>query len=333
MRQQHYRFAHQVMVELVLRDPEMWMAQAGSSGLQMLQQTWAMAGQGLAPHDCVQGALPTIEYVGRGPDIHGYLITLPAPESANECYFIAVVAVGNNQPRYYLAERGMDKEDGTPRAFLAEWKSMGRDRMRIHGADLPEISAAAFVDVAVASAMASPAAAVPKKKSKKVPLLIGCGCLVPIVFGVIVGGCLFYHESLRELNIPTSEVASVPIHPNQSVDFSFKWDGHGYAFNNVWLVVEDGTKDREFTFSGEFSCRPIVSTQRFHTSLEGGKSFNVEKTGKDGFSAWIFLGDTYLHGSSRPLDCQATVNPIKGTWSKARIVVTQRQRPSDWIAN
>ncbi|HNS98227.1 MAG TPA: hypothetical protein PKL73_14850 [Polyangiaceae bacterium] len=332
MRQQHYRFSHEVMVKHVLDDPMKWMAQAQTYGPQMIHNAWTMAGEGLAPQDRVDGSVPTLEPITRGPQLRGYLVTLPAPQATGECYFLAVAAAGNNQPRYFAAERGNDGGDGTPRAFLAEWKASATGRMRVHNSDLPQISKAAFIEAVAASAMAPPVEAAPKKKKANVPLLIGCGCAVPLAFGIIVGSCLFYYESILETYDPTSEVVSVPIHPNQPAKFEFKWDGHGYAFNNFWLVVENGTKEnKEFTFSGNISCTPSPSYKTFETSLSYGKTYHVKEIDKDGFSAWIYLNDHYAKSASEPMKCTATIKPSKGTWTTARIVVTQRQRPSDWL--
>jgi hypothetical protein len=56
VRQQYYRFAHQVLRDAVLRDPSAWWAAAETQGAAMLQQAWAAAGQGLGPENTGDGS-------------------------------------------------------------------------------------------------------------------------------------------------------------------------------------------------------------------------------------------------------------------------------------
>jgi len=54
--------------------------------------------------------------------------------------------------------------------------------------------------------------------------------------------------------------------------------------------------------------------------------------GGDAFSAFIYLDDEYSRSSSVAIECSGTIEPVSGRWTKARVVVTQRQRPSDFFA-
>lgn len=360
VRQQHYRFAHQILMNAVLRDPVAWFSNAATHGNAMLQEAWAAAGAGLGPQDCADGSSLSIAPMAPAPGVEALVITLPAPVAPTECYFVAIVRVGGNAPRYFVAERGVDGEGGAQRAYWAEWKQSPAGVMRIRGADLPAITPDALVIAAVAEVNSSPpqnapgqgmpgaapwqggpgaaqwpqnSAPAPKKKSNA-PLIIGCGCIAPILFVLIVGGFILYQEELRGLHVPDTEVASVPVQPDVPFTIKFNWNGTGYAFNNVWLVVDEGTKSGgRFEVSGKLSCSRGSRPQDIKASLPGYAAHKVEEKGGDGFSGWIYLGDEYERSSSRPIECGGVVKPVTGTWTKARIVVTQRQRPSDWIAN
>lgn len=180
-----------------------------------------------------------------------------------------------------------------------------------------------------------PLPAPPPKKKSRVPLFIGCGCLGMFLFVAGVGGFILYEEELRGLHVPDTEVATVPVQPGQPFTIEFTWDGTGYAFNNVWLVVEDGKKSGgEFLIKSDVHCREggtIDRTKELRLTSYG--VHDVEEKGGDSFSAWFYLEDEYTHGSAYKIRCGGTVTPIKGTWTKAHIGVTQRQRPGDFIAN
>jgi len=348
----------------VLRDPFAWFSNAATHGNAMLQEAWAAAGAGLAPQDCADGSSLSIAPMSPTPGVDALVIMLPPPVAPTECYFIAIVRVGGNAPRYFVAERGVEGEGGAPRAYWAEWKQTPGGVMRIRGADLPAITPDALVSAAVAESSGAPqnapgqpppagapwqgqggqggpgaaqwpqnSAPAPKKKSN-LPLIIGCGCIAPILFVLIVGGFILYQEELRGLHVPDTAVASIPVEPDVPFKIQFTWNGTGYAFNNVWLVVDEGTTSGgSFEVSGKLSCSRGSRPQDIKAKLPGYAAHNVEQKGGDGFSGWVYLGDEYERSSSRPIECGGVVKPTTGSWTKARIVVTQRQRPSDWIAH
>lgn len=338
----------------VLRDPHAWFSNAATQGNVMLRDAWAAAGEGLGPQDCADGSSLAIAPMSPAPGVDAIIVTLPPPVAPTECYFIAVVRVGGNAPRYFVAERGVDGEGGAQRAYWSEWKQSPAGIMRIRGADLPAITPDALVIAAVEESRSAPpnppgggapfpgppmgnpwpANAPPAQKTKsRAPLFIGCGCLSIILFVLGIGGFILYQEELRGLHVPDTEVASVPVEPDKPFKISFTWNGTGYAFNNVWLVVDEGTTSSgNFIVKGKLACGRGSRPQDITATLPGYAAHNVVQKGGDAFAGWVYLGDEYERSSIRPIECGGVVKAISGTWTKGRIVVTQRQRPSDWIA-
>ncbi len=171
----------------------------------------------------------------------------------------------------------------------------------------------------------------PQKKSR-LGLFIGCGCLGLFLFVLSVGGFLLYFEEGKGIHVPDSEVSSVPVLPGEPFTIDFVWDGTSWAFNNVWLVIEDGEKS-----GGAFEIESRVTCDRTNREAEekikvpSAEVMRLEDRGSS-FSAWIYLTDEYERSSPRKVTCTGTVTPTKGTWTKAHIAVTQRQRPSDFFA-
>lgn len=174
------------------------------------------------------------------------------------------------------------------------------------------------------------AAPAPKQKSRA-PRFIGCGCLSLFLFVASVGGFIYYQEEIRGLRVPDTEVVSVLVEPDKPFKVKFAWTSPGYAFNNIWLVVDEGTMSGgSFEIKGKFECTRGSRQHDIDAQLPGYGAHDVVKKGGDAFSGWLYIGDEYKRSSSRPIECAGVVNPVSGTWTKARIVVTQRQRPSDW---
>jgi hypothetical protein len=254
------------------------------------------------------------------PGADAIIITLPPPVAPAECYFIAVVRVGGNVPRYFVAERGVDAENGAQRAYWAEWKQGPSGVMRIRGADLPAITPEALVSAAVAESSGAPqnapwqgpSGAAPwptnttatQKKKSRAPLFIGCGCFSLFLFVASVGGFILYQEELRGLHVPDTEAASVLVEPDKPFKIQFTWDGTGYAFNNIWLVVDEGqTSDGSFTVDGTLSCSRGSRSKDIDAELPGYAAHDVVQKGGDAFSGWLYLGDEYERASSRPIEC------------------------------
>lgn len=344
MRQQYYRFAHQTVMHAVLRDPESWWATAETRGLAMLQQAWITAGQDLPVQDMGAAARLKIDRVTDVPGVEALVITLPPPEAPSECYYIALVRAQGRAPRYFVAERGVDAGGTVPRAFWAEWKQAPHGGvMRVRGEDLPQIHPRALVAAAAGecipaaapttAAAPTPApAATPAPPQRRGPVR---RLALPVFMLILIaaGGFLYYQEEVRGIHIPGPEVASVAVEPGKPFTVQFKWEGTGYAFNNVWLVVDAGTRGAgDFKIRSTLRCRESGSPDQRTVGLSEGGVHNNISTGGDGFSAWLFLGDEYSSSSSASIQCEGVVEPLAGSWSRARVVVTQRQRPSDFIA-
>ncbi|MFO0589424.1 MAG: hypothetical protein U0441_17940 [Polyangiaceae bacterium] len=404
MRKQHYRFAHTVLMTNVLLDPEAFWSRLESLGDAALLPSWQESADGLGPEDLVQGT-PTVQPMSPAPDARALVITMPAPQSMTECYWVALVRVGQSPPRYFVAERGADAEGGRVRAYWAEWKrAPGGGVMRVRGDDLPAITPEALLSVAVSECQFVPPGAAPPggmpgpgmapmpgpgmygpgpgmpgpgmpgpygqapyggppngpypqqgmppgnyppgqwgpggarmggfsppKKSNAAKY--GCfGCLGFFVFVLLVGGILLYLEEGKGLHPPDTEVANVPVRPGVPFKVEFVWNDWGYAFNNIFLVIEDGQKDGgQFEVQSTVSCEGRGYEEKKTISVPG---YDVKKLDDKGssFSAWIYLADHYKHGSPHTVTCTGTVTPTKGSWTKAHIGVTQRQRPSDFFA-
>ena len=108
----------------VLRDPFGWWAASATQGSMMLRQAWAAAGEGLGPEERVDDANLQITHMSPAPGVEALVITLPPPQAPTECHFIALVRAGNQPPRYFVAERGIDGDGGAPRAYWAEWRQV-----------------------------------------------------------------------------------------------------------------------------------------------------------------------------------------------------------------
>jgi hypothetical protein len=164
-------------------------------------------------------------------------------------------------------------------------------------------------------------------------MFAGCGCLSLFLFVAGIGGFILYQEELRGLHVPDTEVTSVPVEPDKPFKVQFAWTGTGYAFNNIWLVVDEGTmRGGTFKVKGTLACGRGSRPQDITASAPGYAGHDIVQKGGDAFSGWIYLGDEYERSSSRPIECGGVLQSVSGSWTKGRIVVTQRQRPSDWIA-
>jgi hypothetical protein len=351
MPRQLYVFAHQLLPHTMLRDALMWWAVPDDQRQEMLRKTWDIAGEGLAPGDRADGSTLQLRQVAAAPDLEALVVTLPPPEAPTECFAVALVRLGRGMPRYFTAERKADPPGSPPRAYWGEWYMNGDTTMHLRGADLPEPSAEALLAVAAAECRENPDAYVKRQIALEglstrapgaspprggAPAKAGSKSLriaiaVALVLLVLVGGYLFYDEN-RGARLITDEVASVPIQPGQPFSVQFKWEGSGFAFNNVWLVVEDGKRSGgEFKARSKVMCSTSTSPRENDVALDRYDAQRVETRSGDAFSAWFFLTNEYKRGSSGTITCAGTVTPARGTWTRARVVVTQRQRPSEYL--
>lgn len=175
----------------------------------------------------------------------------------------------------------------------------------------------------------------PARKKGIAGKLVGCGCLSVIGLAVVLGGVALYLEEGVNLSEPGDEVKTVTIQPNVPFSFTYKWDGTNYASSDVWAVV-DGTKEgSNFRLKGKMGCARFDEPElRDVTVALSGSSYRVANRKDRGtdFTAWLRVHDDYARASSTPFKCAGMLTADQGTIKKVRLVVTQRQRPSDWIA-
>lgn len=146
-------------------------------------------------------------------------------------------------------------------------------------------------------------------------------------------GCMiYYEEEMRGIHVPEPEVVSVPVAPHTPFTITYRWDGLNYAFNILWLIVDDGQTDGGvFEVKGTVRCSD-GTPRTIETGLSGVDVHERENRAGGRFSAWIYVEDEYRRASSTPITCTGVLAPTRGAWRSARIAVTQRQRPSDFVA-
>ncbi|MGC4122803.1 MAG: hypothetical protein QM765_51170 [Myxococcales bacterium] len=344
MRQQHYRFAHEVLRDAVLANPELWWNRLHSAASASLAGLWEQAGEGLPATELVEApALDAMPMPLTGGE--ALLVALPRPTSPTECHYAALIRPGGQKRiRYFVMELGLPSPESGERAYWAEWRiAPGGGVMRVRGADLPCIGASAFLQAiegklanlfadepgptVVASNKAAPAAQPARSSgsSKKLALLI--------VFGAVLlgGGWLLYLEEFRGIHVPTEAVAAVPFEPDRPFGLTFIWNGTGYAFNNVWLVIEEGEPGPEgIVIQGKVRFGTSTYEHPVKAVFPGRGAHRVQSEGGK-VSGWLYLADEYRYHSSSPVLCNGSLSVVSGKIQRARIVVSQAQRPADWI--
>lgn len=146
-------------------------------------------------------------------------------------------------------------------------------------------------------------------------------------------GCMvYYEEEMRGIHVPEPEVVSVPVAPRTPFTITYRWDGLNYAFNILWLIVDEGQTDGGvFEVTGTVQCSD-GTPRKIATGLSGADVHERENLPGGGFRAWIYVEDEYRKASGTPITCTGVLTPTRGSWTSARIAVTQRQRPSDFVA-
>lgn len=171
---------------------------------------------------------------------------------------------------------------------------------------------------------AQPGQAQPKK-SKKGCILAGCGGCLVVMLGICgFGGYLAYLEEGVSYSHPGEEITSVPLVPGQPADLVFTWDGTGYATHRVYVDLGPGAQVGTMV-TGEFGCMDYGSMSSRPVDAEYYLPFGDEPEG------WVRVYDGYDRSSPSAVPCHGTLNisqPVVG----ARLVLTRRQRPSDWLS-
>ena len=186
------------------------------------------------------------------------------------------------------------------------------------------------------NAGAPPPAESKSGKVLKTLAILGClgflGCILSVCGGI---GYLFYLEESVTYGEPTEdEIVKKKVKMEEPFDFDFTWNGVNYAGHDVWLVIEGKRDGDDFEVEGAVGCSRYgdPSPRTFKLALKDYGVARYKKTKKGKFTAWFKVYDEYSRARSTPYTCKGVAKATKGSVSKARVVVTRRQRPSDFLS-
>ena len=166
----------------------------------------------------------------------------------------------------------------------------------------------------------------PKKKSRKGLIIGGCtGCFLILACCCGTGGYLAYLEEGVSYSAPGEEWKSYPITPGQPIAIQETWSGTGYADIRVYVDVGEGAPPGT-TVEGIFDCSEYGDPTPQSVYLT-----NDRFSGSDVPEGWIHMSDIWLYvrdGGSFTCAGSLTIAPPA---PNARLVLTERQRPSDWL--
>lgn len=168
----------------------------------------------------------------------------------------------------------------------------------------------------------------------KIIMGCGCGCLLFIILLLGVGGYLVYLEEGQDYMDPGEEVERFEITPGQPFEISFTWDGTNYASNRIYLDMEGKKANGKFLGQGKIGCSRGGDPYMVDVNLELSEymMINYKDKGPDEFSAWLYTHEEYATASSTPFKCVGTITATTGEITKANLVITRKQRPSDYFA-
>lgn len=165
----------------------------------------------------------------------------------------------------------------------------------------------------------------PKKSSMKKVVLAGCGgCLVVLLSLCCIGGYIGYLEEGVSYSAPGDELMRIPIVSGQPISLSYTWDGTGYAFTRYYVDV-GASATYSTMVTGSFGC------EDYGTLTPTPISATYYGDPDDDHPGYIMVDDDYHRGSPTPVACQGVLD-ISPPVTSAFLVVTARQRPSDWLA-
>lgn len=133
VREQHYRFAHSVLVDFFCEDAKrLWELLTDAHADHAMLKTWEIAGRGAPSLIDPTGLRRSHERLKDGEAV---IIKLPEPKSMNEAHLVALVRIAARksffrkaQPesfRYFTLEQGMDIEDLRGLLIFCEWLADG----------------------------------------------------------------------------------------------------------------------------------------------------------------------------------------------------------------
>lgn len=169
--------------------------------------------------------------------------------------------------------------------------------------------------------------------------VLGCGgaALGALLLCCLCTGWLVRMES-RDPDEPGEEVTRTRLEEGEPAEISFTWEGRGKAFNDVWLEVEgEESEAGDFVLEGTGGCSGA--------QVEGGGQTSIrlklnrdqehfqrfEPLGDGRFRVWIRMQELYLTASPEGVRCVFTLEASAARLHAASLVVTQLQRPTDFL--
>jgi hypothetical protein len=180
--------------------------------------------------------------------------------------------------------------------------------------------------------LSSPPAA-RKSAWPKILLALGAASVMSCLCCGGLGSWIAWKEEGHQWGQPGDELQSLPVRPGEPIDLTFTWDGVNYAFHEVWVELDGQDKDG-FQLKGAFDCarggqpadKPIDTTH--YTFAEARR----QQHGDGRFTTWYRVYEEYARASPEPYRCVGAIDADPGSIQRARVVVTRRQRPSDFLA-
>lgn len=165
------------------------------------------------------------------------------------------------------------------------------------------------------------------KKSKKGLIIGGCtGCFLILACCCGSGGYLFYLEEGVSYSSPGEEWKSYPLTSGQPISIQETWSGTGYADIRVYVDVGESAPPGT-TVEGTFDCSEYAAPnpQAVYLMDDGFGGDEVPDGWRHVSDVWLYVRD----GGSFSCAGTLTVDPPA---PNARLVLTERQRPSDWLS-
>lgn len=167
----------------------------------------------------------------------------------------------------------------------------------------------------------------PPKKSRKGLILGGCGgCLGLFSLLCVCSGWLFYLEEGVSFDDPGEELTSVPIASAQPIALDVTWNGTGYVSMRTYVDLGAGAPEG-VNVTGTFGCDEYGSLRMEEVDERYVRYSDALPEG------WVRIPPHFLYhrASPAPVRCAGSITLPPGVTS-ARLVVTERQRPSDWLS-
>lgn len=153
----------------------------------------------------------------------------------------------------------------------------------------------------------------------------GCvGCLGLTMIVCVCSGWIGYLEEGVSYDDPGDELTSVPIVSGQPISIDATWNGTGYA--DIRLYTDLGAAPVGSNVSGTFGCQEYGSMRTEQVNEFYYSSSAVPE-------GWVRIPPLYMYrrASPSPFHCEGVLQ-LPPESPTGRLVVTTRQRPSDWLS-